>query len=367
MQDELAARRRLLAVGLVTFVLMGFGQALFGPALPVLTRLFLLAEGQSAVLISALWIGSALGVGSTYGFGQRAQPRHVLGLLALGAAMMAVQPGWAVMLLGALVFGTGFGLATATFNPRVLKAFGPRGASMLSLLNAAFAAGAIAAPLIFVGLGSASALAFAMTAALCAAIWLFAGEKAGAPASGAPPVRSGFRIHWPIMAFGAIGIGIEASLIGLGPTALVTAGETETAAARLLSGFFVAFLLARVVLGVMAHRVPSFALYLAAMAWAALAALVAVLWAPGPAFVALGISCGMFFPGFFVTAARKMGDDPRVTPVILSAGLVGGISMPLVLSALSAGMGERGFFWLLLCLTVPASLAALLALRGMAR
>ena len=134
-----------------------------------------------------------------------------------------------------------------------------------------------------------------------------------------------------------------------------------------MSGFFVAFLLARVVLGVMAHRVPSFALYLAAMAWAALAALVAVLWAPGPAFVALGISCGMFFPGFFVTAARKMGDDPRVTPVILSAGLVGGISMPLVLSALSAGMGERGFFWLLLCLTVPASLAALLALRGMAR
>ena len=74
----------------------------------------------------------------------------------------------------------------------------------------------------------------------------------------------------------ADGFAFVASLIGLGSTALITAGESEIRAAQLLSAFFVVFLLARIVLGVMAHRVPSFAIYTAAMFWAALSALVAL-------------------------------------------------------------------------------------------
>ena len=40
-----------------------------------------------------------------------------------------------ITLVGALVFGAGYGCATAIFNPRMLQAFGPRGPAMLSLLN----------------------------------------------------------------------------------------------------------------------------------------------------------------------------------------------------------------------------------------
>ncbi len=367
MRDQMRGQGRLVFAGLATFVVMGFGQALIGPTLPEVTRIFVLPDGQAAVLVSALWIGSALGVGLMYRFGSKALPRHALALLALGAVALALRPVWGVMLAGAMVFGTGFGMATAIFNPRFLKAFGARGASMLSLLNAAFAAGAIVAPLVFVAVGGASRIVFAMAVGLCVLVWLFAGETDGGPAARVAVARPGFRIHWPIMVFGAIGIGIEASLIGLGPTALITAGESEIRAAQLLSAFFVVFLLARIVLGLMAHRVPSFAIYTAAMFWAALSALVAALWSPGAAFVAMGVSCGMFFPGFFVTSARKMGDDPRVTPVILSAGLVGGIGLPLVLAALTTGMGAHGFFWLLLGISLPTALAAVVALCSMAR
>jgi MFS transporter, FHS family, glucose/mannose:H+ symporter len=365
--DEMRGHVRLLLAGLASFALMGFAQALIGPTLPEARRLFALTQGQATLLITALWVGSALGVAVMYAFGPRVNPRHAVGLLTLGSAALAWQPAWAAMLLGALIFGVGNGMATGLFNPRVLRTYGSRGASMLSLLNAAFAAGAIVAPLIFVAVGGVSRSVFAMTAALCAVVWVLSGEKAGTHAVTIPAGRPGFRIHWPILVFGAVGVGIEASLIGLGPSALITAGATEEQAARLLSAFFVAFLLSRIVLGFMAHRVPSFMLFFAALAFTALSALAAALWAPGPAFVAMGIASGMFFPGFFVTASRKMGEDARVTPVILSAGLVGGIGAPLVLSALTSGLGDRGFFWLLFGIALPVAGLALLAMRGMAR
>ncbi|MFZ1470348.1 MAG: hypothetical protein WAT09_15430 [Paracoccaceae bacterium] len=367
MRNQIRSHGRLLFAGLASFVLMGFVQALIGPALPEMTRLFVLPDGRAVILVSAAWVGSATGVALMFTYGPRATPRQALTLLTLGAAVLALQTSWWAMLVGAVVFGTGYGIATAIFNPRFLVAFGARGASMLSLLNAAFAAGAIVAPLVFVAVGGVSAIAFGMAAVLCVVVWILAGEAEAAPEVARSQPRPGFRIHWPIMAFGAIGVGIEASLIGLGPTALISTEVSETHAAQLLSAFFVVFLAARIVLGVMAHRLPSFAIYSAAMIWAALSALVAALWAPGAGFVALGVSCGMFFPAFYVTAARKMGEDPRVTPVILSAGLFGGIGLPLVLAALTAELDGLGFFWLLAGLAIPAALAALAMLRGMAR
>lgn len=356
----------LLLTGLATFILMGFGQALIGPALPEMTRAFGLQDGRAGMLVSAQWIGSAVGVAAMYLWSQHVTPRLALAMLALGGAGLALQPGWGPVLVSAVVFGTGYGMATAVFNPRVLRAFWPRGASMLSLLNAAYAAGAIVSPLAFVALDNSSRIAFGIAVAAYAAIWLVAADREGGGAV-ARPARTGFRPHWPVLAFAAIGIGVEASLAGLGPTALVRAGHSEATAARLLSAFFLAFLLSRIVLGMVAHRFGSFTLYAAAIVLAVAAALVAVSGATGPGFVAMGVSAGMFFPGIFVTASRKMGEDPRVTPVILGAGLVGGIGLPPVLSALMAGMGPLGFFWLVLAITLPTALAALALMRGMAR
>jgi MFS family permease len=344
--------------------MMGAGQALFGPALPVYVREFSLSEAEAGLFVALLWVGCFLGVGLMFFKGAVIGPRHALAAMALGTAGMAASPGWVPVLAGGVLFGVGYGMATAVFNPRVMRAFGATGPSMLSLLNATFGVGAIAAPLVFVWLGSDPVWAFGLVAAVLLLIWLLAGPagREGLPPQGA--VKA-FQPHWGILAFGVVAIGMEASLAGLGPTALIRAGVEEERASQLLSAFFVVFLLARVGLIFIAHRVQPFVLYSAAVGSAAVFALGAVFLSPGPFFVAMGASTGVFFPGFYVTAAGKMGEDIRVPPTIVASGLVGAISAPLLLAPLSAALGDRGFFVLVAGILVLVSVAALVNLRRM--
>ncbi|NBE09182.1 MFS transporter [Paragemmobacter ruber] len=353
----------LLFAGVTTFTLMGAGQSLYGPALPAFAREFGLTLGQAGWLVSALWIGSALGVAVMFFRGRSITPRHALGAMAVGAALIAAGLGWMPTLVGSVIFGTGYGVSTVVFNPRVLRAFGVKGPSMVSLLNAMFAVGAIAAPLIFVALGSDPHLCFAIVAGLCALIWLAAGTTGRAEEAGAVGASKPYRFRAGLLCFGVVCIGVEACLIGLGPTALIAAGADEATAARALSGFFVAFLIARTVLVFTAHLLPPFGIYAGAMTGAALCATGAILLPAVPFFIAMGAFAGLFFPGFFVTASRIMGDDPRVTPTIIAAGLVGGIASPVLLGQLVAGLGERGFFQVIAGVTVAAAVVSLLLLR----
>ena len=99
MRNGIGPHARLLLTGLATFVLMGFGQALIGPALPEMTRLFGLRDGTAGMLVSAQWVGSAVGVAAMYLWSQHVAPRLALALLALGAAGLAIQTGWGPGLL----------------------------------------------------------------------------------------------------------------------------------------------------------------------------------------------------------------------------------------------------------------------------
>jgi len=364
LKDLIRAHASLLLAGIATFVMMGAGQALFGPALPVYARDFALGQGEAGLLVSLLWVGCFAGVGLMYFKGAVIGPRHALAAMAVGAGVMTVSPGWGLILVGAVLFGAGYGMATAVFNPRVMRAFGSRGPSMLSLLNATFGVGAIAAPLVFVWLGSDPAWAFGLVAALLVVIWAFAGPAGREGVAPEGPVKA-FRPHWPILGFGMVVIGLEASLAGLGPTALIRAGVEEARASQLLSAFFVVFLLARVGLIFIAHRVEPFVLFTLAVGSAAAFALGAVFVSPAVFFVAMGASCGVFFPGFYVTASGKMGEDIRVPPTIVAAGLVGAIGTPLALAPLMAGLGDRGFFWIVAGILLALTAAALLSLRKM--
>jgi FHS family glucose/mannose:H+ symporter-like MFS transporter len=364
LKDLMRAHAGLLFAGVATFVMMGAGQALFGPALPVYVRDFSLSEAEAGLFVALLWVGCFVGVGFMFFKGALVGPRHTLAVMAAGTGLMALGVNWWVTLAGGVVFGMGYGMATAVFNPRVMRAFGAKGPSMLSLLNATFGVGAIAAPLVFVWLGSDPVWAFGIVALVLVAIWLGAGAagREGVVQSGA--VKA-FRPHWAILAFGMVAIGMEASLAGLGPTALIRAGVEEHRASQLLSAFFVVFLLARVVLIFVAHRVQPFVLYTLSVGSAAIFAVGAVLISPSVFFVAMGASAGVFFPGFYVTASGKMGEDLRVPPTIVASGLVGAICTPLILAPLGAALGERGFFVLSAGILIAVSVAALVSLRRM--
>lgn len=366
MRDLIRANAGLLIAGVATFIVMGAGQALYGPALPVFSRLFGVSLGTAGLLISAHWIGCFLGVGYMFLRGATITPRHVLAVMALGSAGVALLSSWAITLGSAVVFGVGYGMSTAVFNPRVLIAFGARGPSMLSLLNATFGVGAIAAPLVFVALGSDPRWTFGLTAALCALIWIFAGTAGRITATSGKATKP-FRPSWPILGFGMVSVGSEASLIGFGPAALIATAVSEPGAAALLSGFFVVFLLARVVLIFTAHLVAPFVLLTGALMAAGLLALGACFFPPAAFFVAIGAPAGLFFPAFYVTASEKMGTDLRVPPTIIAAGLVGGICSPLILAPLMEHLGPRGFFWIAAGVMLSVSALAALASRALGR
>ena len=360
------ARLTLLIAGLSSFVLLGAGQAVMGPALPVFQVGFALNTATAGWLISSLGIGSFIGLVGMYFVGRHVAPRLALAVMATGAAGVALSPGFLWAVLGGTVFGIGYGAVAALFNARVLTAFGAKGPGMVSLLNAFYSVGAIAAPLSFVALGSDPWLVFAVIAGLTALIMIIAGP---ARATASQPRTGGraFRFDWPILTFGALAIGVEVCLTGLGPSAMIRAGIARDLAAQLLSGFFVAFLAGRLALTLVADRVPPFAVYTAACLFTALCALGCAVVGPLWFFVPMGFSTGLFFPGYFVTATVRMGDDPRVAPVILAMTQVGAVFAPLALSSVLPSLGDRGFFWVIGAGTAAMTLVALVSYRGMSR
>lgn len=359
MTETEKGRRLLLWVGLLTFLLMGGLQSLYGPALPMLARETGRAVADVSVVFTVHWLGSAAGVAASFALGPRLTPRLVVLALACGAGLLGAGLGWPVTLAGAALSGFGQGCAAVVFNPRLLTAYGPRGPAMLSLINAIFGAGAIVAPMALVWLSGDYGLVFLGLAVSFALLLPGARDGARAPL---PEGGSSFRPDWAILAFGACGIGLEAALIGLGPSALVRSGATETQGAEAMSAFFVAFLAARMVQTVIAHRITPFALFGLSITGVALCMALATVLPPMVLFVASGAFAATIFPSYFVEAARRMGQSPRVSPAIIAGGLVGGISLPFLLAQITETMGPRGFFQLMAGLGGIMALAALGAL-----
>ena len=357
MKSVFATHMGLVLAGLFSFVLMGAGQSLYGPALPAFARDFGISTGQAGLLISLHWIGSALGVAVMYLRGDKVSPRHALAAMGIGALLVGMGVSWAATLAGALVLGSGYGASTVIYNRRFLMIFAARGPSMLAALNAIFGIGAICAPLVFVAIGSDPGIAFLGVAALTAVTFALAG-----PIAPIAPVVAGttgrFVVRPVILGFGALAIGTEACLIGLGPTALIAQGLTEAQAAELLSLFFVAFLGMRLALVAFAGRIPPFTLYLCAMAGAAVSAAGSAITGQPGWFIAIGGCAGLFFPGYYMSGVRQMGEDRRVSPTLIAAGMAGGIAAPVLLSAVMAVAGDIAFFVVVAWVTALTALAA---------
>jgi MFS transporter, FHS family, glucose/mannose:H+ symporter len=366
MSREAQARTALLLTATTTFFMIGSGMAIFGPTLPVFAREFHLSTSGIGSLVSVQWMGSLSGTVALYFWGQRMTPQLPLAIAAIGAAILALTPWWPLALLGAFVFGLGYGSVAAMLNPRVLRAFGARGPALLSLINALFSLGAILAPFGFVMLGQNPRPVFGAIAVYSVVVWIIA-RPVGLTGLSPDSVGKGFTLHWPILGLILASIGIEVSLASLGPTALIRTGMAEDAAAWLLSVYFIVSLATRLVLALLAHRLPAFGLLTFALLWAAACALGAVYLGPLVFFPAMGVSAGLFFQGGYVTALRKMGDDPRVSAIVMGVGPLGAVISPLIYARLMQDMGDTGFFWLIAAVAGVLGLLSLASYRSMSR
>ena len=351
---------------MASFIVLGAYQAVLGPALPVYQQIFTLDTASAGWLISTLGVGSFIGIAGMYFIGHRVTARLTLGAMAVGALLLAFAPNWIITLAGGVIFGLGYGSVATLFNARIMAAFGARGPSMVSLINALYSVGAIAAPLVFVGLGSDPKVIFSIIAGIAVLTIVTSGQAGRAQAAGGVNA-SGFKLHPPILIVGAIAIGMEVCLTGLAPSALIKTGIAPDRAAELLSMFFVAFLLGRIGLTLLADRVPSFTIFAVAMGFTALCGMGCVFFDPVWFYPPIGLATGLFFPGFFVTASGIMGTDSRVAPVILGTCQIGAVLSPLAVAALIPQMGDKGFFWLMLGTAAVLALLAVVFYRQIAR
>jgi fucose permease len=360
LSDQPGFLSRLFITGSLAFVLIGILGALYGVSLPAFTRLYGLDEGAASFILTTNALGAMVAVtAATLGF-PGLGARTALALMAIGAAIIALTPGWSLTLVGSSVIGAGFGLIATEVNRSFLSGFGTRGPGMVGLVNGISGGGLIVGPILYVWTGGNVAVLYG-GAALFSAALVFSYVRT-APAQRTQG-RGSFRT-WRVgvLALNLLAASIEAALGGLAVTALIASGWTETGAATLAAAFFAAFLIGRVALYWINRHVAPDVLYLVGAIGTAISAGLAAMGFHAIGFTMSGAFVGLFFPAFFVWGARLLGDDPRMSSAMLLSGLTGLAIGPFVVSLI---LDRIGFDQLFLLVAIGSALLTLIILVAM--
>ena len=330
----------LLTGSIIAFILMGAGQSLMGPALPEFRDRFNLSVASASMAVTAQWVGALIGVAALFFAGKRDWMRVAFTLLIIGAGLMALQVNWPLTLAGSLAFGAGYGASLALVNSRLMQSFEKAGPSLVSLVNALFGGGAIAAPLIFLLLARNPELCFGILAAGLILPFLLSFRFPTTHHQTATVQENTARkISFPVLLMGASGTAVEACLIGLGPVILLGGGYSDSAAASALSLFFVFFLAGRILLSMVGHRLPVGPMLICGFLGGTLFLVMAGLdFSPAITYPLSGFFIGSIFPNFFVFGSYRMGKDARTGSIIVMAALAGGVSGPLIVGQLVTAM-----------------------------
>ncbi|WP_373354949.1 hypothetical protein [Pseudoroseicyclus sp. CXY001] len=352
---------RLLVTGGLGFILIGALPGLYGLALPVWTEAH--GAGGAGLVIGIHGLGCTIAVVSGLFGIVRLTLRLSFALILAGALGLGLAPGWGGILPAALVTGLGYGAISVVVNRRFLTEFGARGPGMVGLVNAIYGIGAIAAPPALLLAGGRPAPVYLGLAVLALVTLPFvrpALRRAATVRPGLPPLHAG---RMSILAFIFVSAVLETGLSGYGPTALLGLGLGAERVALLTSGFFVAFLAARLMLYWVAHHLRPEHLMAAGFLITAFALGLAAAGQPEAGFIAAGAGVGIQFPAFYVWAMHVLGGDERMSSAPLLGGLAGATIGPLALAPVLAAAGGPVLFPLLAGLSLLAGLALLATSR----
>ncbi len=154
--DASARQRYLLVLLFAGFVLTGLEITLAGPLMPQFITRWSLNDSRAGLLLAIEFSGSLAGVWLssliTHLFGARTS--LILGYLMIGAGLATINTGSMNVVLFALgALGVGYGLVVPPTNLAVAEIGGARSASLVSLVNFAWGAGAVScSPLVLLAL-----------------------------------------------------------------------------------------------------------------------------------------------------------------------------------------------------------------------
>ncbi|UUV29052.1 MFS transporter [Amycolatopsis roodepoortensis] len=344
----LSVRHTLLAYAL--FVMLGALFAGLGAALPQLRVIYQLGPTSGSELISVFNAGSLLST-LTFGIGARRLPPRrsisvLVSIIGCAAVLMGFAASWPMLLITALVAGTGFGGLVVLLNTAFAKGFGERSAIKLSILNAVFGLGAIGGPLLIGTVGLAN-LPFVFTAigVLILLCWqvrdcasLLTGSEQGED-SGVPAGR--LRRGLPILlAFAAIGLVYASTETGVSAwqsTYLVGVGYSVSAAAQLDAGFWAGSTLGRLVIPALTVRMAPQRVVLICTAFAVVALFTATSPALAPISYSLaGFALGPVLPTVLAWMAKVAPSSAQsTTAAILGCGMLGSVLSPIVIGGIT--------------------------------
>ena len=337
----------LYAACFAAFLLLGLSQASYGPAYERFAAQFGVSTALVASISSAHFGGSALGpvllAALLTRFSLRTAVMVGSAVFTLGLLGLALAPSWTLALGGALLIGLGFGSISSGFN----AAFATLGAGPSNLVNAVFGIGSVAAPLIGLGLGSYplpfflfSALALILTLSLRGVrVW-----PAQAPELAQNRIEKSKVAYFALLFF--FYVGIES---GLGNWATVQLGRIGNPNPQVITSlYWLALTAGRLIFAVIGSRL-SIRTVVQCSAVAALlgCGLIAVPLTAPLGYLAVGLSIAPMFSSLLAWFASRF--PVRASPLMLTAGSLGGAALPAFIGLMVAHFGIQA---------VPAVIAA---------
>jgi fucose permease len=373
--NSAARQRYLLTLYFAGFFLTGLEITLVGPLLPQFIQRWTLTDSQAGIFftvqfaasLAGVWLASLL----THYFGARTP--LILGYACMGFGLAALNSASMTLVLFALAaLGMGYGLVVPPTNLGVAQIGGPKSASLVSLVNFAWGAGAVScSPLVLIALRNAALRQFlygfaALGSLLTLAFFFAVFQDSPEEASEARPkdtANVGIVSTVILAALFFLYVGIEVSL---GSWAAAHAKRLPHSGAGLATVapmfFYGGLMVGRALAPLVLARVREYRLVLVALFVVLVGnSLVVLAWNQGVAFGSLslaGLGCATIFPVYIAWLSRWYGSGAnRVSGLMFSMSSLGSAIAPWLVGVVSAHAGG-----LRIGLLVPLSSAVVMFL-----
>ncbi len=338
------------AVG--TFVLIGVTSSLFGPLLGTFAHHFAVSLATAGTALSLYYVGGVAGVGAGWlGVARLPGATVVSGALltmSIGAIGVALARGWTVFAVALVVLGLGFGALATAINSLLARTMEDGRARRLSVVNAGFGVGAVAGPLLSIGVHVHHFATIFIGVAVLGAVLAASTRGLHAPAHHAEHSRHGerpagrTRILVTFVVAYVLYEALESSASGWMATHLHRTGYSVTVSAVINAGFWAALAAARFAGGPAHRRWREGPLVLASLIGAAVCAAGALAHDLAPvAYPLLGVALASVFPMGVVWYARLSPRDSDGVSMVMLFAMLGGVIGPGGVDVAVAHLGVR--------------------------
>jgi FHS family glucose/mannose:H+ symporter-like MFS transporter len=372
MIERKSAPTAVTAAGFGAFFLIGVVVASYGPSIPRIVDRFGVAVSVAGLIVSAHFLGSCVGITvfglprSRWAIGRRL----MLGasLFSIGSLGAAAAPSWPLLLTAVFILGSGAGGLAVLVNVYFATRFGWRGAAMLSLVNAAYGAGAFVGPTaVAIAHGYPPILAGAGGIGLACSLLIRRAPTV--PPTQVVTQRARDGTAGTIIAFALLLLvyaGIESGIGTWEASALLASGWSLQIAAGATSLYWGAFTLGRIIGAPLTARIPPQRLLfsLLAVVTFVLVGIRAHL-DPRLGFALVGLCAGPIVPVALAWLSRVVPDATTAVTFAILGIVLGSALLPAALGGLIGRIGVQSLpLGVAACSVVSFGIVAIISARS---